>query len=274
MATAAADHYEALGVGRDASTEEIRRAYRSLARKFHPDVNKDPGAADRFKEISGAYDTLRDDEKRAAYDQRGRGRGGGYPAGGGGWSSNDVHVDFGGGGDFDDLFESFFRRGGGVGGGGARTAPEAVLELSLEEAVRGGRRQVSLDGQQYEVEIPPGVLDGQVIRAGDLLLRVKLRPHRRFQVDGRNLRTTVPVAPWEAALGATVTVPTPGGTVQVKVPAGSSCGRTLRLRGEGLGGGDLLARVRIDVPKKLTKQERRLFEELAEKSKFDARSGS
>jgi curved DNA-binding protein len=267
MATTAADHYETLGVGRDASAEEIRRAYRSLARKFHPDVNKDPGAADRFKEISEAYDTLRDDEKRAAYDQRGRGDG--YPGGGGGWSSNDVHVDFGGGGDFDDLFESFFRRGGGV-----RTAPEAVLELSLEEAVRGGRRQVSLDGRQYEVEIPPGALDGQVIRVGDLLLRVKLRPHRRFQVDGRNLRTTVPVAPWEAALGATVTVPTPAGTVQVKVPAGSSCGHTLRLRGEGLGGGDLLARVRIDVPKKLTRQERRLFEELAEKSNFDPRSGS
>jgi curved DNA-binding protein len=301
MAVGYQDYYEALGVPRDASTEDIRSAYRKLARQYHPDVNKEPGAEDRFKEISEAYEVLRDPEKRERYDRLGSNWRAGqdvssapgfdeyFRQGAGGGGYDEVRVDFGDG-DVSDLFESLFgARGGGRGGragfsrrGGDR---EAVLELDLEEAARGGRRRLTLgDGREVEVEIPPGVRDGQTIRlggeggrglgggpAGDLLLRVRLRPHRRFRFRGDDLEVDVPVAPWEAALGAEVPVPTLDGNARVKVPAGSSCGRRLRLRGAGLGGGDLYAVVKIVVPKTLSKKERQLFEQLADTSKFDPR---
>jgi curved DNA-binding protein len=320
MAVAFQDYYEALGVPRDASAEDIRRAYRTLARQYHPDVNKEPGAEDRFKQISEAYEVLRDEDKRRRYDRLGanwrRGqdvsgapgfeeafRNGGGGAGGGGF--RDVRVDFGGAdfGDsgFSDLFESLFSRGSrpGAGGSGAGnfsmqgSDQEAVLELSLEEAARGGRRQVSFaDGRSFEVEIPRGVRDGQVIRlagqgsagvggaaSGDLLLRVRLRPHPRFRVEGRDLYVDLPIAPWEGALGATVPVPTLEGEARVTVPAGSSTGRRLRLRGQGLPAGEgatpgnLYAVLQIHVPKRLTRAERELFEELQKTSKFDPRKG-
>jgi curved DNA-binding protein len=168
---------------------------------------------------------------------------------------------------------------------------EAVLDLTLEEAAAGGSRRISLgDGREFEVTIPRGVRDGQRIRlagvgergpgggqAGDLYLRVRLLPHRRFRVEGRDLHLDLPVAPWEAALGATVEVPTLRGTAKVTVPPGSSSGRRLRLRGQGLPGpgseaGDLYAVVKIVVPKKLTNEERKAFERLAKVSKFNARS--
>jgi curved DNA-binding protein len=301
MAVAFRDYYEALGVPRDASNEDIRRAYRKLARQYHPDVNKEPGAEDRFKEISEAYEVLRDDEKRQRYDRLGQNWKAGQDVSGssgfeGFGNGGGVQFDFGEGADFSDFFEGMFGgrrggrrgRGGGFGGFSTRGSNhEAVLELSLEEAARGGKRTLSLgDGRDFEVNIPPGVRDGQRIRlageggggmgggpAGDLFLRVKLKPHPRFKVNGRDLTTDLPITPWEGALGATVEVPTLDGTAKVKVPAGSSCGRRLRLRGEGLGDGDLYARVRIDVPKKLTKKERELFEQLAETSNFDPRRG-
>jgi curved DNA-binding protein len=306
MAVAFRDYYEALGVPRDASNEDIRRAYRKLARQYHPDVNKAPDAEDRFKEISEAYEVLRDDEKRQRYDRLGQNWKAGQDVSGssgfegfeGFGNGGGVQFDFGEGADFSDFFEGMFggrgghgrRRGGGGGFGGFSSRGsdrEAVLELSLEEAARGGKRTLSLgDGRDFEVNIPPGVRDGQRIRlageggggmgggpAGDLFLRVKLKPHPRFKVNGRDLTTDLPVTPWEGALGATVEVPTLDGTAKVKLPAGSSCGRRLRLRGEGLGDGDLYARVRIDVPKKLTKTERELFEQLAETSNFDPRRG-
>jgi curved DNA-binding protein len=302
MAVGYRDYYEALGVPRDASTDDIRRAYRKLARENHPDVNKDPGAEDRFKEISEAYEVLRDPERRAEYDQIGSASG---PAGGG---FRDVDVDFGGGdfgggfgaSGFSDFFESFFGDRGGA--RGARTSAfngfssrgadeEAALEVSLEEAATGGRRRVSLaDGRGYTVQIPRGVRDGQLIRLsgegragagggppGDLLLRVRLRPHPRFNVEGSDLHTDLPVSPWEAALGATVELATLTGTTRVKVPPGSSCGRRLRLRGEGLPGpggaqGDLYAGVQIKVPRHLTGEERELFERLSSVSSFEARA--
>jgi curved DNA-binding protein len=322
MPVAYRDYYEALGVPRGASSEEIRRAYRTLARQYHPDVNKEPGAEDRFKEIAEAYEVLRDPEKRERYDRLGsnwragddvsgaaEGFGGGQGFGGGA-GFEDVRVSFGDGtgfGDFSDLFEGLFggraggRVGGGMGGfgpggfGGARRGAdmEAELELSLEEAAQGGHRWVALaGGRSYEVTIPPGVRDGQRIRlageggegtgggpVGDLLLRVRIKPHPRFRLEGDDLYTELPVSPWEAALGATVQLRTLDGTAQVKVPSGSSCGRRLRLRGEGMprargGRGDLHAEVRILVPKKLSRAERKAFEELADVSTFDPRAQS
>jgi curved DNA-binding protein len=226
------------------------------------------------------------------------GTGGGGGGGGGGGFETD---------DFSDFFESLFggRRGGGragagfgratgFGGGTTRGADqEAEIEVTLEEAVRGGRRHVVLqDGREYDVQIPPGVRDGQRIRlageggagagrgpAGDLYLRVRLRPDRRFRLQDRDVIVDLPVAPWEAALGAEVEVPTLRGRARVRVPPGSSSGRRLRLRGEGMpdprgAAGDLYAAVRIVVPRRLTAEERELFERLRSVSRFDPRSGT
>lgn len=307
MSVASQDYYEALGVPRDASLDDIRRAYRNLARRLHPDVNKEPGAEDRFKAISEAYEVLRDPEKRSRYDSFGANwRAGPEPPGGGraengfdrGSGFRDVRVDFGSDG-FGDIFDDLFGgRTGRTGRGGFEgfsfrgADQEAELELTLEEAAAGGRRRLSLgDGREFEVEIPPGARDGQRIRlsgqgspgagegeSGDLFLRVKLKPHPRFRVQGRDLYVDLPVSPWEAALGADVPVPTLDGNARVKVPAGSSSGRRLRLRGQGLPGGggsagDLYAVVMIHVPKKLTRRQRELFEQLASTSKFDPRRG-
>jgi curved DNA-binding protein len=302
MAVGYRDYYELLGVPRDASTEDVRRAYRQLARQYHPDVNKEPGAEDRFKEISEAYEVLRDPEKRERYDRLGSNwRAGQDVSGASGYDDGDARSGYGGpfGGfeddDFSELFQGLFSRrrgararaGGGFDGFSQRGSDRrSELELTLEEAARGGRRRLVLsDGRELEVEIPPGVRDGQVIRlageggpgmggaaGGDLLLRVRLRPDPRFRViGGGDLETDLQVAPWEAALGAQVSVPTLDGNAKVKVPAGSSCGRRLRLRGAGLGGGDLYAVVRIVVPKRLSKRERELFQQLADTSTFDPR---
>jgi curved DNA-binding protein len=300
MPVAFRDYYEALGVPRDASEEDIRRAYRKLARQYHPDVNKEPDAEDRFKEVSEAYEVLRDPEKRARYDRLGAN-----------WKADDDvsgaegFGDFGGQGgfrdvgdlgDFSDFFEGFFARRH----GGRRRAAydgfstrgsdlEATLELSLEEAARGGSRRITLDGRSYEVTVPRGVRDGQRIRlageggtgagggpSGDLFLRVSIQPHPYFHVDGSNLYVELPVTPWEAALGASVEVPTLEGRSRVRVPPGSSSGRRLRLRGQGLpegrdGAGDLYAVVEIAVPRQPSDEERELFERLAEVSSFDPR---
>lgn len=305
MAVGFRDYYEVLGVPRGAGDEEIRSAYRKLAREYHPDVNKDPGAEDRFKEVSEAYEVLRDPEKREKYERLGAnwkagedvsgasGFGGGA---GQGFGDGDGQG-FGDGDGFSDFFESFFggRRGasGGFEGFSMRGGDqEATIEVSLEEAARGGKRKISLaDGRDFEVQIPPGVRDGQKIRlagqggegasggpAGDLYLRVRIKRHPRFRREDDDLVVEIPVAPWEAALGATVPVPTLHGSAKVKVPAGSSSGRRLRLRGEGMPGpggrkGDLYASVRVVVPKALEKRERELFEELAAVSRFDPRQG-
>jgi curved DNA-binding protein len=301
MAVEYKDYYQVLGVPRDAGQDEIRRAYRKLAREYHPDLNRDSDAEERFKEVGEAYEVLADPDKRARYDQLGaqwRARERASDTGNfedffarQGFGGDDVRVEFGDG-DFSEFFERVFGDGA-----AARTSGplrgldrEAVLDLSLEEALAGGRRRLSLeDGGRLDVNIPAGVRQGQRIRlanqgaagrnggpSGDLYLRVRLKPHPTFRRRGDDLDLDLPVAPWEASLGATVPVPTLTGTAQVRVPAGSSSGRRLRLRGRGLpkqggGHGDLHAIVRITVPKHLSDEERDLFEKLAEVSGFDPR---
>ena len=318
------DFYEVLGVARDASADEIQRAYRKLARTYHPDVNSDPGADERFKEVAEAYDVLSDPETRRRYDAFGadfrrvpddvspedyaRARAGagsrrshhassGAPGGsasrGTRYTSGFGDGGFGDGGvDFDDLFGDLFGRrspSGPIPG----ADQEAELVLTIENAYHGGRFNVTLAGsdgpRNMEVAIPAGVVDGQRIRlagqgapgtagapAGDLYLRIRLAPHHRYRVEGRDLHVQVPVAPWEAALGATVSVSTPGGDVNVRVPRGTSSGRRLRLRKRGLPNprgesGDMIAEVRVVVPRTLSDDEQRLFEELAKLSTFDPR---
>jgi curved DNA-binding protein len=314
------DFYDALGVSRNASQDEIQRAYRKLARQYHPDVNKDPAAEDRFKEVSEAYDVLSDPETRKKYDAFGhdfrqvpegvdpdtwarRGTRGRQPQGGpgAGWQEAGFqNAGFQDAGfqdiDLDDLLGGMFGGGARRGRGGRRgwgpiagADQEAEIVLSVEEAYTGGRRTITIDGRTLDVTIPAGVTNGQRIRlsgqggqgtggsnAGDLYLVVRLAPHPRYRVDGRNITVELPLAPWEAALGASVAVLTPGGEAKVRVPEGSSSGRKLRLKGRGMPNprgpaGDLFAEVRIMVPKHLTDDERRLFQELARTSNFDPR---
>ncbi|MFJ4989221.1 DnaJ C-terminal domain-containing protein [Streptomyces sp. NPDC088732] len=315
----ARDYYEVLGLAHDAGSEEIQQAFRSRARKFHPDINKDPGAEERFKELNEAYGVLSDPATRRRYDRFGEdfrrvpedwdervgagvGAGararGGRPggAGGGGDGGRVRFVSDAGEGfegvDFEDLFGGMFGRGG-TRGPVPGADQEAEIRLGVAEAYHGGKRGITLGGpggqRTYDVTIPRGVTDGQRIRLagqggrgsgdappGDLYLRVRITPDPRFRLEGRDIHVVLPVTPWEAALGATVPVPTPGGTAKVTVPGGSSSGRRLRLRGEGMphprgAAGDLYAEVRIMVPPDVGDQERRLYEELAGVSSFDPR---
>jgi curved DNA-binding protein len=296
MALAYKDYYAVLGVPRDADQDAIRRAYRKLARNYHPDLNSDSDAEDRFKELGEAYEVLSDPDKRERYDRLGanwRQQEQETPDASfeeffarQGFGSDDTRTQFS-----DDLFERLFGGRAGGGPGGRTRGPlrghdrEALLELSLEDALEGGRRRLTLDHREIDVNFPAGVRDGQLIRlagqggpgrdggpAGDLYLRIALKPHPNFRLrGGDDLDVDLPVAPWQAALGATVPVQTPSGTAQVRVPAGSSSGRRLRLRGRGLpksggGSGDLHAIVKITIPKQLSERERELYEQLAESS--------
>lgn len=312
----ARDYYETLGVSRDAEPDELQQAFRRLARANHPDINKDPGAEERFKEINQAYHVLSDPELRRRYDRFGEdfrqvpedweervgaGRSSWGPGAGRTytWSTGDdggpdvrgFRGGFGGV-DIEDLLGGMF--------GGRSGAPsvagadqEAELTLTVEDAYHGGRRQMTLGGpagpRTYTVNIPAGVTDGSRIRLtgeggrgmgggepGDLYLVVRLLPHPRFRVDGKDILVDLRLAPWEGALGATVPVTTPGGETKVTVPAGTSTGRKLRLRGEGMPSsrgkpGDLYAEVKIILPARLTDEERGLFSQLADASSFDPR---
>jgi curved DNA-binding protein len=314
----ARDFYQVLGVSRTATQDEIQRAYRKLARAHHPDVNRDPGAEDRFKDISEAYNVLSDPQTRRRYDAfgqdfrripadvdpdtwnraaaasgaRGSRPGAGRPAG----SAADTGFTAGAGDDIDldDLIGGLFGSRAGRGWGPIPGADqEAAVELTVEEAYRGTHRSVTLEGggqaRTLEVTIPAGVTNGQRIRlagqggrgtegasAGDLYLIVRIAPHPRYRVEGRDLHVELPLAPWEAALGTTTALDTPDGEAKVKVPPGTSSGRRLRLRGRGLPNprgtpGDLFAEARILVPRTLSAEERRLFEELAATSTFAPR---
>jgi curved DNA-binding protein len=307
------DYYEILGVDRDATQDQIKRAYRKLARKYHPDVSDSPESEARFKEVGEAHEVLKDPEKRAAYDQLGsnwqRGQDFRPPPD---WDSG---VDFSGGGyttvdaaQFSDFFETLF---GGARSGGTATVGgpfagrgediDARVTIDLEDAYRGATRQLTLqspevtpDGrvtrrtQTLNVHIPKGIKQGQKIRLagqgglgvggepGDLYLEVGFSLHRHYRVDGSDVYLDLPVAPWEAGLGATVKVPTPSGTVDLKIPAGSQQGRKLRLKGRGIPAkspGDLYVVLEIALPPADSRKAKKLYKQMQEEMNFNPRAG-
>ncbi|MFC4728550.1 DnaJ C-terminal domain-containing protein [Coralloluteibacterium thermophilus] len=282
------DYYETLGVEPTAGEAEIKTAYRRLARKYHPDVSKEAGAEERFKAVNEAYEVLRDAEKRAAYDQlRARGYRPGeefqpppnFGQGGpGGFNFEEVFGGAGAGGPgFSDFFESLFgqRRGAGPRAGRAAGGDtRARLAIPLELAYTGGQQRLEVGGRTLDVRIPQGIRPGQVIRlagqgsgGGNLLLEIDYRAHPQFEVDGRNILHVLQVAPWEAALGATVQVPTLGGSVELKIPPDSDAGRKLRLRGRGLPGtppGDQIVELEIRAPRATTEAQRALYRQMAQ----------
>ena len=306
------DYYRTLGVTRDATADDLKKAFRKLARKYHPDVSREADAEQRMREVNEAYAVLSDPEKRAAYDQLGRGYqpgqefrpppdwDAGFEFSGRGFSPHEAA-------DFSDFFAELFGRMGSAGArhghAGMRMQGEdhhAKVLLDLEDAFSGAARQISLRVPQTDaqgrvrlatrtlnVKIPRGVRAGQVIRlagqgapgsggapAGDLLLEVQFKPHPRLRVDGRDLHLSLPVAPWEAALGAIVQVPLPQGSVKVRIPEGAQSGQHLRVRGHGIPGqppGDLLLEIQVVLPPATTPQARLLYETMARDLAFDPR---
>jgi curved DNA-binding protein len=310
------DYYAALGVARTASADDIKKAYRKLARKYHPDVSKEADAEEKFKEVSEAYETLKDPEKRAAYDQLGRHDPGEQFRPPPGWeqSFGEQHGQPGGGFSFDDidladLFAGIAGRGGGGGGRRAPNMPipgqdfEAAVRLSFDQAYKG--TEIELDMAVAEVDekgflrrvphkirvrVPKGVTDGQKLRVpgkggkgmnggrdGDLWLDIAVQSHPLYRAEGLDLYMDLPLAPWEAVLGASVDVPTPAGRVTLKVPAGTHAGQKLRLSGRGLSrtdgtSGHLYAVAQIVVPTVVDERQRALYTQLQDASTFNPRA--
>jgi curved DNA-binding protein len=310
------DYYQIMGLARDASQDDIKRAYRKLARKYHPDVSKEADAEARFKELGEAYEVLKDPEKRAAYDRLGSNwRAGqdfrpppdwdqGFEFSGRGFSGA-------GGGQFSDFFETLFGGSFGPGAGFGQAGgahfhargedSHARIAIDLEDAYHGASRSIKLshsvlggDGRPHlaerslDVKIPKGVRQGSRIRlagqggagrgrgpAGDLYLEIEFRPHPLYRVEGRDVYLDLPLAPWEAALGASVPAPTPGGQVSLKIPAGSSAGRKLRLAGRGIPGqppGDFYAVLQIALPPADSEAARAFYERMAAELPFAPRA--
>jgi curved DNA-binding protein len=285
------DYYEILGVTRGADADEVKRAYRKLARKFHPDVSKEKNAEEKFKEVQEAYEVLRDSDKRAAYDHLGRD----YRNGQQFRPPPDWSQRFGqsGGQRFSDLngFSDFFSSlfggvGGGAGSGFAPTEADAgPLDVTVEEAFAGTKRRVALNEngrpRQVDVQIPAGVTEGQSLRIGSggsrasLIFRIRLRAHHLYDVVGKDVQVELPLAPWEAALGAKVSVPTLGGTVELTVPAGAQSGQKLRLRGRGFPGspgGDQIVTIKLVTPAAQSTQAKEAYARMKRDFDFDPRA--
>jgi curved DNA-binding protein len=302
------DYYASLGVEKTASADDIKKAYRKLVRKYHPDVSKLKDADSKTKEINEAYGVLGDAEKRAAYDELGSGRRagqefqpppgwGGGGGGGGGFGDAGMDSDF-----FSDLFANVGRRGRGQGGGGFQMRGEdihASIAIDLHDAYHGATRTITMrvpqeaggrmvnSDKSLDVKIPKGVLPGQQLRLsgqghaghggagnGDLYLEITLNADRRYKVDGSDVYETVPVTPWEAALGGAINVPTPSGNVEVNVPPGSQTGRKLRLKGRGIpaaNAGDLYLVMEVVLPPAHDEKARKLYEEMAREMAFNPR---
>lgn len=313
------DYYKILGVERDATEAEIKKAYRRLARKYHPDVSKEADAETKFKEVGEANEVLKDAEKRQAYDQLGAnwkagqnfdpppgwednfsGGNAGYSRQGpsGGFSSAEFS-----GGDFSDFFESMFgggfaQQGGGPGfqQGGFQSKgadQQASISITLEDAFNGDKKNIRLsNGRNLDVKIPAGITSGKRIRLsgqgspgsgggpnGDLYLEVAITPHNLFKVEGKNILLDLPIAPWEAVLGASVQVPTLGGRVEAKIPAGSQSGKKLRLKNRGLKSnasqgnsvGDQIVTLQVAMPEVTSDEDKTYFEEMAKRFDFNPR---
>ena len=308
------DYYKIMGVERDATQDEIKRAYRKLARKYHPDVSKQADAEARFKEVGEAYEVLKDPEKRAAYDQLGANwKAGqdfrpppdwdaGFEFSGGGYTRADSSA-------YSDFFESLFGRGfGSATHAGAQRGFRARGEdhhakvlIDLEDAYLGAARTITLRSPELDagghvitrehtlnVKIPKGIRQGQKIRlsgqgapgfgggeTGDLYLEIEFKPHKLYRVEGRDIYLHLPVAPWEAALGATIKTPTPAGPVDLKIPAGTASGRKLRLKGRGIPGkppGDIYVVPQISLPSADSDRARGLYRKMEQELAFNPRS--
>lgn len=306
------DYYEIMGLSRSATPEELKRAYRKLARRYHPDVSKEKNAEERFKEINEAYEVLKDPEKRRAYDQLGAdwkaGQDfrpppdwqGGFDFGGGGYTRHDAS-------EFSEFFEALFgaRPGGATGGRGRRFRrthggdQHSKLVIGIEDSYAGAVRELTLRvsdpgasggyrTRTLKVAVPRGVVEGQQIRiagqggaggdgapAGDLYLEVHFAPHPQFRLEGRDVYASLPITPWEAALGAKVPVPTLGGRVEMAVPAGAQSGQTLRLKGRGLPAaepGDQYVVLKVVVPRPRNDKERAIYEQMRREMDFDPRA--
>ncbi len=308
------DYYQVLGIARDATQDEVKRAYKRLARKYHPDVSNEPDAEERFKEINEANEVLKDPEKRAAYDQLGANWeagqdfrpppdwDGGFEFHGGGFTNADAAH-------FSDFFESLFGKHGPQGGfqGGSSRAyyakggdSHAKVAIDIQDAFNGVAKSIRLkhlepgqDGQPrvrertLQVKIPKGVRQGQHIRlsgqgepgigqgkAGDLYLEINFRPHPYYRVEGKDVYLTLPVAPWEAALGETVTIPSPTGTLSVKIPPGCDNGKRLRLKGRGIPAkvpGDFYVEVSIALPKADSDKAKQAYADMRRAFDFEPR---
>ncbi|MBJ6609357.1 MAG: DnaJ domain-containing protein [Candidatus Thiothrix moscowensis] len=287
------DYYKVLGLTKEATQDDIKRVYRKLARKYHPDISKEDNAEEQFKEVGEAYEVLKDPEKRAAYDQLGEDlkaqrdfRPPPNSAGGAGHSA-----------DFDDFLANLFGQRGR--GGAGRVYQEngedshARVSIDLEDAYRGATRSLNLRSFQQErtlnVKIPKGVKQGQHIRlqgqgnpgigggaAGDLYLEITFNPHPLYRVEELDVYLELPISPWEAALGGSVKIPTPDGAVDMKIPAGSSSGRKLRLKGRGIPAqipGDFYVTLKVVMPDTFSDKAKALYTELALEQTFNPRAG-
>ena len=320
------DYYQIIGVERDATQDEIKRAYRKLARKYHPDVSKEANAEQHFKEVGEAYEVLKDPEKRAAYDQLGANwKAGqdfnappdwdaGFEFGGGPGGGNTQYGGFEGADAYSDFFESLFRQAGGRPQGGhqqqsgfqsAGNDHHAKILIDLEDSMKGATRSISLRVPEVDasghvtskervlnINIPKGIKQGQHIRlagqgnpgigqgkAGDLYLEIEFNPHSIYRVDGRDVYLDLPVTPWEAALGASIKVPTPGGLVDMTIKPGSANGSKMRLKGRGIppssannAAGDLYLVLRVELPPANTASEKAAYEKMQQTFSFNPRS--